>query len=346
LTGAAVAAALAQGAASASAPLLSLTPLAQAAALFAAGRTATAGGVSASVAALTEGVLKAMLLSKLKIVTTVLLTLAVVGVGAVLFTAPAPAQPPASKYVPTDTTSPYQESAPKTKAYEPPQDNTSPYADPRTKKPKDPAQETTLPKLETRPGLLLRHAIIDEVNAEKRTLSVTVDGGPGRLTTGEPTQKLVGLPVDGNAVRIGDKPAPLTALKRGMSVSLELTVAQDQLVVVAVRTADGTKPPVGNPDEEQVKRLARLEAQAEAAKADVLVARANAEVAKAKLEAARVLAELAKGETERLQAKVALQLASNELDRAVAETSLAEVKLKQAVAELEQFKRSKEPRRQ
>jgi WD40 repeat protein len=41
--------------------------------VFAAGRVAAAGVISAQVAALAEGVLKAMLLSKLKIVTTVVL---------------------------------------------------------------------------------------------------------------------------------------------------------------------------------------------------------------------------------------------------------------------------------
>src|SRR5204862_1216611 len=64
-------------------------------------------------------------------------------------------------------------------------------------------------------ALMLRHVILDDVNAEKRTISGLVDGGPGRTTTGEPTQKLVGLPVAGDAViHIGNKPGPLTALKR------------------------------------------------------------------------------------------------------------------------------------
>ncbi len=89
--------------ASASVPAALTTQTVQAATLVAAGQ-ATTGAVSANVAALTEGVVRAMLISKLKIASAVLLAacFAVAGVGFALSTAPAdgqeqkkPAQPPA-----------------------------------------------------------------------------------------------------------------------------------------------------------------------------------------------------------------------------------------------------------
>src|SRR5262249_21960113 len=71
--GAALAAALSQGAASACVPSPLVGSTVKAAILLGAGRAAPAGLVSAKVAALTEGVLKTMLLTKLKIATAVLL---------------------------------------------------------------------------------------------------------------------------------------------------------------------------------------------------------------------------------------------------------------------------------
>jgi hypothetical protein len=82
LTGAALGAALSPSATSAAVPARLLTSTVQAAVLFATGETAAAGAISAPVAALMEGVLKAMLLSKLKVATVFLLVLTVVGAGA------------------------------------------------------------------------------------------------------------------------------------------------------------------------------------------------------------------------------------------------------------------------
>jgi RNA polymerase sigma factor (sigma-70 family) len=75
-----IATVLSEKAASASVPLPLVTSTVKAARLFAAGQAAS-GVVGAKVAALTEGVLKAMLLTKLKIVTAVLLVIAVLGAG-------------------------------------------------------------------------------------------------------------------------------------------------------------------------------------------------------------------------------------------------------------------------
>jgi RNA polymerase sigma factor (sigma-70 family) len=81
VTGGTVAALLSQTAASACMPTAVLSSTIKAVTLFAAGKTAAAGLVSAKVATLTEGVLKAMLLNKLKTVLTALF----VGLGMVLF---------------------------------------------------------------------------------------------------------------------------------------------------------------------------------------------------------------------------------------------------------------------
>jgi RNA polymerase sigma factor (sigma-70 family) len=76
-----VAAALAQGAVAASLPAPLMMSTLKAATLFAAGNAVAAGAISLSVAALTEGVLKAMFLTKLKFVTTLLVFVGVVGLG-------------------------------------------------------------------------------------------------------------------------------------------------------------------------------------------------------------------------------------------------------------------------
>jgi RNA polymerase sigma factor (sigma-70 family) len=77
----AVAAALAQGNAS-GVPLSLVRSTIKAAASVAAGKTVVAGVVSPQVAALREGVLKAMLLTKLRTATTLVLALALLGLGA------------------------------------------------------------------------------------------------------------------------------------------------------------------------------------------------------------------------------------------------------------------------
>jgi RNA polymerase sigma factor (sigma-70 family) len=92
VSGGALAAALSQNA-SASVPASAVSSTIKAASLFAAGQAAAAGMISVKVAALTEGVMKAMLLTKLKIGTAVLLALAVSGVGGLLYKTQAAGRP-------------------------------------------------------------------------------------------------------------------------------------------------------------------------------------------------------------------------------------------------------------
>src|SRR5207302_342270 len=77
----ALATVLSQNAASACAPALLISATIKAATLTAAGKTVAAGIVSANAAALTEGVIKAMLLTKLKTVMPVLLVLGMIALG-------------------------------------------------------------------------------------------------------------------------------------------------------------------------------------------------------------------------------------------------------------------------
>lgn len=81
LSAGAVAAALTQGAASAAVPASLTATTVHAAGLFAAGKTAAASGVSATAAVLTEGVLRTMLLMKLKLAATLLILASALSVG-------------------------------------------------------------------------------------------------------------------------------------------------------------------------------------------------------------------------------------------------------------------------
>jgi RNA polymerase sigma factor (sigma-70 family) len=98
VSGGALAAVLAQNAASAGVPAAVASRTIRAASLFAAGQAA-AGVISGKAAALAEGVLKTMLLTRLKILAGVLVVVAVLGAGAAALTqsvrADRPADPPA-----------------------------------------------------------------------------------------------------------------------------------------------------------------------------------------------------------------------------------------------------------
>jgi RNA polymerase sigma factor (sigma-70 family) len=83
---------LANNAASAGVPTAVVSNTLQAAGLYAAGQAA-AGAISLKVAALTEGMLKAMLMNKLKIATAILMICAVFGAGVVGLTHPPQAAP-------------------------------------------------------------------------------------------------------------------------------------------------------------------------------------------------------------------------------------------------------------
>jgi RNA polymerase sigma factor (sigma-70 family) len=86
LSGGALAAVLSQQAASAAVPTSVVVSTIKAASLLAAGKAAATGAISVKVAALTEGVMKAMLLTELKTVLAVVLVLGFVATGATVLT--------------------------------------------------------------------------------------------------------------------------------------------------------------------------------------------------------------------------------------------------------------------
>jgi hypothetical protein len=99
VSGGTLAVVLAENAAWAGVPTSLVSSAIKAASLFAAGQAAATGAVSAKVAGLAEGVLKTMLLTKVKIVTTVLLAVATLGMGAGWLTHQALAQKPTNEAV-------------------------------------------------------------------------------------------------------------------------------------------------------------------------------------------------------------------------------------------------------
>jgi RNA polymerase sigma factor (sigma-70 family) len=99
VSGGAVAAVLGQQVASAGVPVAVVSSTIQAASLFAAGQAAAPGVLSVKAVALTEGVLKTMLLTKLTTATAVLVAVAVLGAGAAALTQQALAEKPAVQKV-------------------------------------------------------------------------------------------------------------------------------------------------------------------------------------------------------------------------------------------------------
>jgi RNA polymerase sigma factor (sigma-70 family) len=97
VSGAALAALLAQQAASASLPFAVASATVKAGSLFAAGQTTAPGMISSRAVALADGVLKAMLLAKLKKATAVLVLLAVLGAGAIALAHHGPVATPADQ---------------------------------------------------------------------------------------------------------------------------------------------------------------------------------------------------------------------------------------------------------
>jgi RNA polymerase sigma factor (sigma-70 family) len=336
LSGGAVAAAVGHGTASAALPGAPVAPLVKAAALFAAGRAGAAVGP----AALAEGVLKAMLLARLKIAAALVLTLALVGVGAALFATHAPAQE--AKKQPQDTG--YLKPPVLDKLEKDLQDLTGQEkatgapGDRAPEKAKEPAKEGGGPGSGGLPAILLRHVVLDAVNAQDRTISATVQGDPElRLRSGDlMAARLVGVPVAKDAqIVIDDKAGPLGALKPGAVVELQLAVHKDMLVVASIR-AGGKRPPVGNPEEAQAKRKALL-TQLQGAQAQVAVARANVDVALARLRAAEVGLKFSQGEKERAQAQAAVAVAQVEVKKSEADVAAAEAGVKTIEGELEKL---------
>ena len=308
LSAAAVAEALAQGSASASVPSSWVFAVVQAAGWLALGQALPAGAISPQVVALKEGVLKTMLMIKLKMAMAVLLVLALMGVGATMLPAPAPAQD---------------------KNFTPKQAETNPAAPmPQKEKAKQAANST---KVKLGPTLVLKHVILDEMDAERRTISITVDGAKDKTASSKLTRLAVPKDVEINVGGLAR--GKLQPLPVGTRLTVELAVEQNHLVVAAITMELDLEK--GEP----VKSTPVKSAKA----ADFLKAEGDLRVAKATLDLAKANRDRWTLELERanklVQQGVLDQQTLEETRHqcAVAEKELvvAEVRFEQASAEFE-----------
>jgi RNA polymerase sigma factor (sigma-70 family) len=240
LTGAAVAALLSENGASAGVPGAVVASTVRAAALIATGSSA-AGLVPARVAALTEGVMKAMLMNKLRVQTGLLLVVTFAGVAAAVLAQPQPGRGRAdSAAEATAATLVGKEEGPATKD-----------------------------------RIRLKHAWLVRVDAEARTITAILGTKPwvmearegtvkdGKLIPGKDLAKMYGLQgrlhnppelvnvriAKDASIRIGDKKSKLADLPVNRHVALELAVDDDQFVVTGVLlAADASKHEQGAAD--------------------------------------------------------------------------------------------------
>ena len=187
LSAGSLAALLTEKAASAGVPTVLFQSTIQAAAVVAAGQAATAGIVSAPVAALTEGVLKAMLLHKIKFVAAVLLTLGILGTGAGVLTHRVLADKPGA---------PAEAEKPK---------------EPGKAKPGEPSKDETTEV----------SAVLQSVDAAASTVTVGSKAfGPQTFTVSKDAKILLH---DGTAGKLAFKEGKLDDLKAGFGVTLKLS---------------------------------------------------------------------------------------------------------------------------
>jgi RNA polymerase sigma factor (sigma-70 family) len=180
LSGTALAAVLSQEAASAGLPASVASSTIQAATLFAAGPAAAAGVLSSKAITLAEGVLKTMLLSKLKITTAVLVAVAALGVGTAALTQQGPAEKPAEQPV-----------------------KAKPVAAEK------PADQKALAKKADAALPTVTSGIVKAVDAPKNTLTITNKEGETTFSVAKDA-----------TIQIDGKPGNLTGLPSGACVTL------------------------------------------------------------------------------------------------------------------------------
>jgi RNA polymerase sigma factor (sigma-70 family) len=187
ISGGVVATVLSQQAASASVPPSVASETIQAASYFAAGQAAAAGAISATAVALAEGVLKAMLLTKLKVATAVLLVLTFFGAGATVLTQHVLADRPINEAL---------QAQPKE------------LPRPAAQGPQALAQPNTTKK-EAEPIPTLISGVVKSVDAERKTLTVSHREGETTFNVAKDAK-----------IEIDGKPGALTGMASGASVHL------------------------------------------------------------------------------------------------------------------------------
>jgi RNA polymerase sigma factor (sigma-70 family) len=188
LSGTALALALAQDVASASVPLPVASTTIKAATLLAAEQAAAGGALSASAVALAEGVLKTMLLTKLKTATAVLVLATVLGGGAVALT--------------------QQVLADKRNNDPPTTQKKEAFNQPATRQ-TQPAAQAAPDKKDVDLSRLVVSGIVKAVDAEKKTIIVADQKGQRSFTVAKDAHISIDL-----------KPGQLTALPPGALVNL------------------------------------------------------------------------------------------------------------------------------
>jgi RNA polymerase sigma factor (sigma-70 family) len=333
LSGIALAAVVAQNQAAAAVPPALVKSLTKIGPLIAAGEPPAACALSGRVAQLTQGVLQAMLMTKLKIAMALFLVLSFFAVAATIY--PTSASPQATP--PPQRERPKDDKAPPDQAREPKSSDQRKGAAPVT--------------------LELPAVVIDEVDLKYKTISVTiVDGlGPrsgtssssgttGRggsssssTSTSDKPAKLVDLPVDKNVeIYVDNKIVPLGSLKTGMKVALRLTERDGRLVAATI----GTGPRGGD-------QATELELKLKEAKAQVDVARANVEVAAVALQRAKLDLANAQEDEARAKARAAVQAAEAQVQLSLAVTAEVQVRAERIAREYEEArmrKSDKQPR--
>lgn len=244
---AALAALLTQNAASAAVPPATVASTVTAASLFAAGQTTT-GAISANAVTLTEGVLRAMMISKLKTAVAILFAacLAVAGVGLALSSPAAdgqeqkkaeqPVQPPPKKEDP-------KKADPKAAPKVDPKNgnggnggNQKNQNDDGQKNQNDDGQKNQNDDGQQDQG------VVKAVDPNANTITVVV------ARQGKPVEQVYALPKD-VPVTLGGKPAKLADVKPGMKVGV--TLGKDKKGVIGIKQVNEPNGQNNNNDDGQ-----------------------------------------------------------------------------------------------
>jgi RNA polymerase sigma factor (sigma-70 family) len=258
VSGGALAAVISQQAASAGVPPSVVSATIKAATLVVAGQATAMGAVSLKVAALTEGVLKTMLLTKLKVAMAVVLLAALgfCGVGVLTHTtawAVEPQPPKAGRAAEADGASTTICDGKNITIEWRGQDGKVQH---RTLKIREEEKEDK--KEDAKPtALTVRDTVLLKIDGNRKTITATVEtsnlrikesgndfrlrliGKDGEKEIVKGQTKLVDVPVAMDAkITDGKKEIGLTDLKAGMRVTLQLTVRDNQITVISIATGD------------------------------------------------------------------------------------------------------------
>ena len=235
-----LAGALMEGAAAASVPAALTANTVHAAALFALGKTAAASGVSAAALALTDGMLKTMLLVKLKVATAALLVVAALttGIGAVAYYG-ADSDAANTQALATQHAVPVMPARSEVKA-----DPVAPATDVVVPQPPEKEAPDDEPKFAAKPP---RFAPPDDIRVYKviivRNSSGCCEVGAAQATKGHTTAVQVEIKTSsrpGTPTRIEIQRAVHDALSKGNAYVIDLSgVHTQKLIVPALKAAPG-----------------------------------------------------------------------------------------------------------